>query len=295
LTKTFIAVLVLKLLESGKIGSLDDRLSKYLADAPFASEVSIRQLLNHTSGMPDYGDLESYHKDVVEKPSNPWSREQFLGVALKQGLGSQGNFHYSNIGYLLLVDLIEKLEGKMFRNILIEQIVRPLKLGMTYEVLSVNDNWVVTGFSKLLSGGLGCAPTSGLYDPGWVAHRLIASTAPDLVHFFHSIFSGKLLNKSSLAMMCDSIAVTQSHSTFMEPAYGLGLMIDRGNRAVINKKTQVLPMFGHTGAGPGFSTACYCALTNEQRVVACVMINCEVDNLAEELVLEAIHAIVACL
>ncbi len=70
LAKTFIATIVLKLAEQKKLG-LDAKLADYLPKAPFAATVTIRQLLRHSSGTPDYGALPEYHAAVAPSPIGP--------------------------------------------------------------------------------------------------------------------------------------------------------------------------------------------------------------------------------
>src|SRR6478609_4038806 len=76
ITKTFTATLVLALCEEGQL-TLDDRLSTWLPRIAHADRISLRQLLNHTSGIPDYGGLRAYHESVMASPSTPWSFERF--------------------------------------------------------------------------------------------------------------------------------------------------------------------------------------------------------------------------
>src|SRR5438874_1429727 len=76
ITKTFTATLVLLLREEGRL-SLDDGLSRWFPRIPQADRITLRQLLNHTAGVPDYGALRSYHEAVRSSPSTPWSFERF--------------------------------------------------------------------------------------------------------------------------------------------------------------------------------------------------------------------------
>ncbi|MGH7232056.1 MAG: serine hydrolase domain-containing protein, partial [Nitrospiraceae bacterium] len=76
LTKSFVAVIVLRLVASGKL-ALDGSLSRWLPDVPNASDITIRQCLQHTSGLPDYGSLSEYH-EAVRQGRDPWSFDEFL-------------------------------------------------------------------------------------------------------------------------------------------------------------------------------------------------------------------------
>src|SRR5215475_15341 len=70
-TKTFTSALVLKLCDDGRL-SLDDRLARWYAEIDRASNISLRHLLKHTAGIPDYGSLAAYHESVRTSPSRPW-------------------------------------------------------------------------------------------------------------------------------------------------------------------------------------------------------------------------------
>lgn len=103
ITKTFTASLVLKLCEEGRL-SLDDPLVTWFPEIAGAARISLRQLLNHTAGIPDYGDLAAYHESLRSSPSIPWSFERFAAETFGKGLlfvPGQG-WAYSNPGYMLM-------------------------------------------------------------------------------------------------------------------------------------------------------------------------------------------------
>src|SRR5512143_1065354 len=76
ITKTFTAALILQLCEDGRL-TLEDRLARWFPRVADADRISLRQLLNHTAGIPDYGGIASYHESVRASPSTPWSFERF--------------------------------------------------------------------------------------------------------------------------------------------------------------------------------------------------------------------------
>jgi D-alanyl-D-alanine carboxypeptidase len=118
LTKTILATLVLKLVERSHI-DLDQNIARWFADVPAACWITIRQLLTHTSGLPDYGTLREYHQAVRSSPGNPWSEAELLERSLVQGLQFEpgAKSSYSNIGYLLLRCIIESISGKSFADV----------------------------------------------------------------------------------------------------------------------------------------------------------------------------------
>jgi D-alanyl-D-alanine carboxypeptidase len=99
ITKTFTAALVLQLCEEGRL-SLDDRLARWFPRIDRAERISIRQLLNHTAGIPDYGDIRAYHDSVRSSSSTPWSFERFASETFEKGLRFEPGkgWAYSNPG-----------------------------------------------------------------------------------------------------------------------------------------------------------------------------------------------------
>src|SRR4051812_46554414 len=88
ITKTYIAALLLKFADEGKV-DLDSPASDWIADAPEGHRYSLRQLLNHTSGLPEYTRLDEYNRDLVANPSKPWTRKEFIQNTYKGFLSCQ--------------------------------------------------------------------------------------------------------------------------------------------------------------------------------------------------------------
>jgi D-alanyl-D-alanine carboxypeptidase len=131
ITKTFTSNMVLQLADEGKL-ELDDRLDKYLPEIPFSGQITLRQLLNHTSGIID--DNDSVDDIVDADPLKKWEPmevvESYTGGELGEEPGKQIN--YSNAGYIILGMVIEKVSGDTVENVLQEKIAKPLELENTY-------------------------------------------------------------------------------------------------------------------------------------------------------------------
>jgi len=136
-TKQFTAMAILLLVHDGKAG-FDDKLTKFFPGFPvYGANITIRNLLNHTSGLPDYEDL----MDAAEKASGPtWSAEkqiqdeEVLELLKKEEKGKFApgtSWSYSNSGYVLLGLIAEKVSGKPFREFLHDRIFAPLKMSDT--------------------------------------------------------------------------------------------------------------------------------------------------------------------
>lgn len=230
-SKTAIAICALKLVEEQ---ALD--LDAPLEDHPF----TLRQLLAHTSGLPDYGPLKDYHA-AVARADEPWSREKLLGAAMAQGmLFSPGEgWSYSNIGYLFARDLIEKTTAKPLGKAISEMICNPLGL----ESVAFWD-------TLEQSAALHWNAATG-YDPRWVYHGCLIGSAPDASRLLQALFAGDLLDAETLMDMLNrrTLGGAIPGRPWTECGYALGLMageVNGAGRAV-----------GHSGGGPFSVNAVY--------------------------------------
>ncbi|MES4786059.1 MAG: hypothetical protein C4294_09820, partial [Nitrospiraceae bacterium] len=203
ITKSFTAVVILRLVDSGKL-TLDAPLSHWLPDLPNASRITIRQCLQHTSGLPDYGPLPEYHK-AVRRRATPWTFAEFLKrthaerLCFEPGRGSR----YSNIGYMILRRLIETVGGRSFADIIKAEVCRPLGLHHTSVVKDRADFQTLTaGYSTALSSDGLPVDIREVYDPAWIATGVVASAASNVVRFYHGLFAGEFLPDRLLADMC---------------------------------------------------------------------------------------------
>jgi D-alanyl-D-alanine carboxypeptidase len=237
--------------------------------------VTIRQLLNHTSGLPDYGALPTYQEAVHTHPTHPWTDDDFLVQTLSNGLAftpGQG-WGYSNLGFLLLRQVVEVVTGNSFGTALHKQIIVPLGLQKTFVAHTLDDARHLTpGYSTLFQRDTLVQDVRSSYHPGWVAHGVVVSTAPELVCIIDSLFSGHLLTALSGAAMLEPVLVPYQHTFFQEPAYGLGVMIDPQSRYGL--------IAGHGGDGPGYSTgALHIPNVHGHRVTSIVLANRDQDDL----------------
>lgn len=253
LSKTFIACVILQLVEQGSL-DIDGLVGLWMPELPFAYQITIRQLLNHTSGLPDYGAMESYQQSLKQRPQEPWTDDEFIsyscGYRLRSTPGRE--FNYSNIGYMYLRLLIQSITGLSFADALRERIFQPLSLKSTTVQRDLEDQKsIVATSSRYVFSEDG--DLRSLYHPGWVAHGLIASTALDVATFYYALLSPDelLLNADSLEEMRRLVPVKDTHRIFRNPGYGLGLMGEQRHSGDI---------YGHTGSGPGFGASAYVLL-----------------------------------
>ncbi|MGL4609689.1 MAG: serine hydrolase domain-containing protein [Trueperaceae bacterium] len=270
-TKVLIAVLALRLVEEGLL-KLTTPLQEIIENLPLQTPVTLKQLLNHTAGIPDYShNSDAYLNAVKASSQTAWTGEEFLQHTLPQGLDFTpgGGWAYSNIGYLLARMMIEKTSGQSLRDLLTNYIIKPLNLKNTFVAETLEDARSLTpGYSRLLSVTGELEDITQLYHPGWVSHGVVVSTATELAYLFEQLFLGELLRAPSLEAIKEAVSVPGNHPLFGKTAYGLGLMIDL--------QPTLSPVFGHGGEGPGYSTAAFhfSDLAGEA-VTITVLANCE--------------------
>jgi D-alanyl-D-alanine carboxypeptidase len=250
ITKSLIAAASLHLVGEGLL-ELDVPVQTYLTDFLLDTSVTLRQLLSHTSGLPDYGGVPTYSEAVKANPHSPWSTEAFLDFAHTQGLQfvPGKGWAYSNIGYLLLKCTLEKTTGLSLQKILNKVIFNPLFLKKTFVPTTLDDvDELTPGYTAFFSGDE-LQDVTRVYHPAWVAHGVVSSTAPELANIIDTLFKGKLLDLPLVEQMSHPIHSLGKYPLFENLGYGLGLFVDTESP---HGKVK-----GHTEEGPGYSVAAF--------------------------------------
>lgn len=218
-TKQFTAALILRFVEQGKL-TLDDPLSKFVPSFPLQGRtVTIRQLLNHTSGIKSYTDIgEPWHKVWPLELSH----DELLALVKDAPFDFEPgtDFRYSNTGYYLLGMVIEKVAGKSYGEALQTEICVPLGLTRTrYDSNSELIKDRAQGYT-LEKGELVNDQPIGMSQPG--AAGAILSTGEDLVRWQMALTSGRVVKPESFAQMTKSTVLPNGRDT----KYGFGLASD---------------------------------------------------------------------
>jgi D-alanyl-D-alanine carboxypeptidase len=203
-TKTFTAVVVMQLIEEGKL-SLDDNVDTWFPEQPNGDKITVRMLLSHTSGLANY--TTTFGTDI-EKWTREWTPEDLIAEANKTGpVGVPGSSvaHYSNTNYIMLGLVIEKVTGNSWAHEVESRIIKPLDLQDT--TLMKEGMWndgVVPGYIKTSDGYI------SLLEHPWYPHVSVStawaaggivSTASDLMTFASALFDGMLVSRETLAIM----------------------------------------------------------------------------------------------
>jgi D-alanyl-D-alanine carboxypeptidase len=197
---------------------------------------SVRRLLDHTSGVRDYGSLPEYHEAVRQRPGSAWDDDEFLArttAAGRQFAPGEG-WAYSNTGYLLLRRLLDEHGG--LTSFLSRLGLADVTVAERTEDLGV----AVPAPSALLLDGVD--DVRGVYDPRWVGHRTLVARAEDLVAFWRNLPDEMLDPQTFVSIGFDAPG-------FVRPSYGLGVMADPDN--------PLGTVVGHGGGGPGYATGVF--------------------------------------
>lgn len=242
-TKMFTSVIILQLVAEGNI-SLEDTIGKWNPSSlPINGSITIRQLLNHTSGLGDYT-TQQWVESIQSNPARIWTIDELLTAFLTDPVGEPGDqYKYSNAGYLLLGTIIEMVEDKPFSQILHERIFEPLSMSFTYTPFDDQPGsemmlpWFDIDNDGVLDNMLDYsmnAMHSTAFSAGY-----IHSTPEDLTKFLPALFGNIFFDENMLAQMTTTIPASSFYH------YGLGLL----EYTVFDK-----PHYGHTGQYVGYQS-----------------------------------------
>jgi len=243
-TKLYTAALVMLQVEAGTL-SLDDAISKWI-DLPYAEQVAVRMLLNHTSGIPDYTSDAAFLLRYVGLPEKSWRPDELAAVIHNKPLDFEPGLRheYSNSNYLLLGIILEEASGKPYAALL-QEMMDGLELPDTFYLEYPDDIFIANAYDEdllHLGGrnltGLRLSLHSGAFSAGG-----IVCTSSDAARFTRALFTGEIVSDESLAEMMTFIPAPDADAP-ERIGYGLGV-----RQMVIDGESFV----GHTGAIPGYS------------------------------------------
>jgi len=235
-SKSFTAMAIMILKEQGKL-NYDDKIIKYLPELPYP-DLTIRHLLNHTSGIPKYEDLcDQYwdleHKNFLDKKyaTNDDIIELFVEhqpeVLFKPG----DKYSYSNAGYVLLASIVSRVSGETFEEFLKNYIFDPLNMSFSLVYSAIRDDVMehrVYGYRLALNGS-DYLPNDFHYMSGLAGDGAIYSTTGDLFKWDRALYTEKLVSKSTLKEAFSPVILNDSSTS----KYGFGWGI---NNSMSNKK-----------------------------------------------------------
>ena len=240
LTKGFTSVIILKLVESGKL-SLKDKLGDYITGYPEESsdKILIEHLLSHTSGIPDYTRLP----ELMNFINTEHSRQDFIKIFSEKDLLFEPgtDFSYSNSGYYLLGMIIEEVTGKSYEDNLQSLIFDPL--GM------MNSGYINNNIKHEMDANGYIKSAEGYKIPMTFHHSIpfsaggIYSTTEDLYKFYMNLIQGKIISKKGTEMLFTPFIADADNK------YGFGFGILGLEN---NDSENPIEVIGHEGSIPGF-------------------------------------------
>ncbi|MEU9048498.1 serine hydrolase domain-containing protein [Kitasatospora sp. NPDC048343] len=246
-TKTFTAVVVLQLVAEGKVG-LDSPVDTYLpgllrGDGIDGRHITVRQLLQHTSGLPEYVDKDS----ILAGPTRYYEPRELLDAALAQKahFAPGTRWEYSNTNYLMAGLIIQKVTGRPLGEEINRRIVDRIGLRHTYFPtpgdMSIHEAHP-KGYNREADGSFRDYTE---LDPSWGwAAGAVVSTNSDLIRFYTALLGGRLLPAAQLAQMRATVPADEVGPGVR---YGLGLMSRPLSCGGL--------YWGHGGTIPGYETA----------------------------------------
>jgi D-alanyl-D-alanine carboxypeptidase len=218
ITKTYTATLLLLLQENGQL-SLDDSIHNFLPTfANVDSNITIRQLLNHTSGVYDFFNdpTTTFFDSLFSNPAHIWMPTEVIQTFTGPAYFTPGtSFYYSNTNYLLAQLIIENVTGNNYQTELHNKILTPLGLTHTYYFpfeIPVNDT-IAHAWYDLDGDGItddltvAGFPLDGFFSAAAAAGAIV-STSADLATFMSKLLSGQILTQTSLTQMLDTVPQT---------------------------------------------------------------------------------------
>lgn len=227
ITKQFTAALILQLLHDGKL-SLDDPLSKYVANYPAADRVTLRQLLDQVSGIPDYTQQLDFLSYVDQDLTPAQIVAKVSALPLEFSPGSK--WEYSNTNYVLLGMTIEKITGQSYADALQARLLGPLHLSSTsYTNPAAATADRAFGYSWYGTYSVLARPSSRTIP---FSAGALSSTVFDLIAWDTALFSNRVLPPELTKLMMTPGTLTDGTPT----DYGFGLQLSRfyGRLAVMH-------------------------------------------------------------
>jgi D-alanyl-D-alanine carboxypeptidase len=251
-TKLFTGVLLLKLVDAGLI-QLDDSIHRYLpAYNNIDSNITIRQLLNHTSGLDDVTNVPGYSDSILNDPYRIYTAAELMTWAGPPMFAPGTGWSYCNTNYLLAAMIAESVTGRSYNQLLHNSLLTPLQLDSTF--LFVYDS-IPYPIAHPWQGGMdfSSTPRVSLNSAAWSAGAMY-STSGEMAQWYQALMGGQVISASSFSEM----------TTFVGSGnYGIGI-----SEATLNGRT----VWQHGGSiwGGYSSSMMYDPATG---IVVCVLIN----------------------
>ena len=271
ITKQFTAVAILMLEEQGKL-SIGDKLSKYISDYPEGEKVTIEHLLNHTSGIQSYTDMQSFMSQARVDMTPTELIDVFKNEPMNFQPGEQ--WRYNNSGYILLGYIIEEVSGMSYEDFVEKNI---------FEKLGMENSYYGSKTEVIKNRAWGYQPTEGGYqNANYLSMTLpyaagsLMSTVDDMLKWEQAIHNNTLISESSKQRAFSNSKLNNDNPTY----YGYGWSID---------EIQGVPTIEHGGGIFGYTT--YAVYVPSEDLYAVVLSNSNGNSPTDITIETAAHAL----
>lgn len=242
ITKTFTATVFLQLCDEGKV-ALNDRLDKYFPQVPNAKDITMRMLLDMTSGLGDFLDAPALDSAFFHQTSRKFTDEEILELSIKLppvfSPGEADKWNYSNINYLLLGMIIKKVTNNPWEKEITDRIIN--KLGLKHTMVPESPDMPAPFCHGYMKNDSGKVIDVTVMEPSITgAAGCMVSTIGDLREWARVLASGTLLSDSMQAERLKTVPTEVKG--FL--SYGLGIL-------------GIGKFYGHNGGITGFNTSMY--------------------------------------
>jgi D-alanyl-D-alanine carboxypeptidase len=268
--KTYVAAVAMQLVHEGLL-DLDANVSQYLGDEPWYTrlpnhaDITVRQLMNHTSGIIRYEFNEQFLTDLLADPNRVWRPEEQLAYLFdtEAPFPAGEGWDYSDTNYIILGMIIERLTGRAYYEEMQRRVLDPLALENTVPSNSRRIPGLVQGYA-------GVGNPLGVPDQVIVGGEFVinpqfewtgggfASTSEDLARWAMALYEGRAFDPSMLPVMLDAVPARLGPGA----EYGLGVIV---------RTTPLGTSWGHSGFFPGYLTEM--AYFPDYRIAVAVQIN----------------------
>jgi D-alanyl-D-alanine carboxypeptidase len=251
--KTYFAAAIMRMVEAGQL-DLDRKVAFYVGNRPWfkripnASTITLRQLMNHSSGIPEHVESPDFVSAMLKEPAKEQSPEEILSFVLdKKPLFEAGKgWAYADTNFILAAYTAESVAKKPLYSVIEAEILRPLRLSRTSPSTSQTLEGLVQGYSMPNSPFRFSGPTLKdgkyyMFNPQmeWAGGGFI-TTSSELSRWAKALFEGKAIGQSAVQKMIDGAVPAR---TGPGDQYGLGVQI---------RQSEFGPSYGHGGWFPGY-------------------------------------------
>ncbi|MBM7419888.1 MULTISPECIES: serine hydrolase domain-containing protein [Chryseobacterium] len=262
-SKQFTAMGIVLLEKQGKL-KYDDPISKFIPELSFYKNITVRNLLNHTGGLPDYIGLFQKNWDKSKFATNKDIVTEFAKYKPEISFQPSEKYEYSNTGYALLGYIIEKASGKTFGDYLEANIFKPLGMKNTFVYRSRFQPKVIENYAKgFIENDFGSIISPDdlgksyytYYLDGMVGDGMVNSTTEDLLKWDRSLYTDKLVNEKDKAIIFQGAKLNDGKMT----NYGFGWQI--GENKEYGK------VVAHSGSWAGYTNYIERNLSKDQTII----------------------------